>query len=531
MTTSTETHSRDLHKPGMNRPFSKVVRYIISLSAFIAIVRIAGFVEKQTLAYFFGTGASLDAFFVAISVPMMASFVVAGILGQVFLPFFLKRLADGEAERGWSQFNGWILIVTALLALVIVASYPALDHMVRLLAPGFNSETHDACVRMLRWMLPLSLPMGLAPLLATVSNGLRSFWIAPAADLFVKIVLIGFLALYAGTSGIDAAAWGTAVGSIACLAVFGAGLKPGTQWLMKKPELFSSDQKKMVLIMSAPAVGMIFSQIGTIAENAACSYAAEGAVAAITFSRKLINLPLLVVSVASGTVLYTYFSELGSARKDEAMAGLLAISNRAMLFLFLPIMAIVMAMPRPLVALVFERGAFSPDSTLMVAFVLFWLAPLLPFSALETVIMRHFFSRVDVWPPILVGIASVFVRVAIILIAVYYSAGLAGIALASVISKALKVIALIWLVGRRGGLPVRAMGWNEVTKFLTATAVAYLGVLGVTHLLFKSVTPGLLGNLLIVCAGGTVGIGLYVSAAMALRSTDCRTFLAWRPWH
>ena len=60
-----------------------ILRYVCSVAGLAALVRVGGFVEKQCLAGFFGTGSALDAYTVGLQVPMMALFTVAAQLERL----------------------------------------------------------------------------------------------------------------------------------------------------------------------------------------------------------------------------------------------------------------------------------------------------------------------------------------------------------------------------------------------------------------------------------------------------------------
>jgi putative peptidoglycan lipid II flippase len=123
-------------------------------------------------------------------------------------------------------------------------------------------------------------------------------------------------------------------------------------------------------------------------------------------------------------------------------------SVRGLTLLFLPVTMGLVVLREPFVRLLFERGAFTATSTQLTAGpLLFYAVALLPF-ALEVIVVQFFFARQDTLTPVITDIAAFVLNVALIppLMAAF---GLGGIALAVALAKALKVLALLSVFGRR----------------------------------------------------------------------------------
>lgn len=97
---------------------------------------------------------------------------------------------------------------------------------------------------------------------------------------------------------------------------------------------------------------------------------------------------------------------LAAQRSLAQMRRILADSLRLISFLGIPATMILMVLSRPIIALLFQRGAFDAQDTLLVAWALAFYAPgLVGLSALE-VISRAFYSLEDTWTPVLAGGAA-----------------------------------------------------------------------------------------------------------------------------
>ena len=145
------------------------------------------------------------------------------------------------------------------------------------------------------------------------------------------------------------------------------------------------------------------------------------------------ELPLGVVGVAVGVVL---LPELARALRAGAMREAGTLQNRSVeftLFLTLPAAAALMVIAEPIVRVLYERGAFTPDDTMVVSEVLAIFGIGLPAFVLIKAFTPGFFAREDTRTPMLFAALSVALNISVAL-TVFPSMGAPGIAVASVVS-------------------------------------------------------------------------------------------------
>jgi putative peptidoglycan lipid II flippase len=271
----------------------------------------------------------------------------------------------------------------------------------------------------------------------------------------------------------------------------------------------------MFLQMLAPCAGSVVARIGEIVERAAASTLAPGSVAALTLARKLVDLPLLIISLAAATVLFTYFAELNHAGDRREVARLMDTGMRIMVLIFLPISILTCLLSKPIVTIVYQRGEFDAHAALQVSRALFWLAPSMMFLALEMLLMRHFFSRLDVWTPTLIGMGCVGARIGLLWLFVQRW-DILGVALAITLSRIVKV-AVLFLVMRRWREP-SPLSRTVADSAKIAAAACAAGVAGLAVLLLMkgSSTHSLLGEVRDVLSVGFAGVAAYGAAILLL---------------
>jgi putative peptidoglycan lipid II flippase len=110
------------------------------------------------------------------------------------------------------------------------------------------------------------------------------------------------------------------------------------------------------------------------------------------------------------------------------------------------------ALATPLVAMVYERGAFTAEDTRSVAPLLALFSLAVPAWVAQQIIVRSFYARGDTWRPMLLGTV-----VSILLLPLYYGMGQAfgavGIASASALGMSLNALATLFLARQLHGAP------------------------------------------------------------------------------
>jgi putative peptidoglycan lipid II flippase len=179
---------------------------------------------------------------------------------------------------------------------------------------------------------------------------------------------------------------------------------------------------------------------------------------------------------------------------------------------------------KPVVSLLFERGAFEAASTDAVAWALaFFALGLLGHAGLE-IVARAFYALHDTFTPVWVGGLAMALNVALSLILppIFASAQLqpfGGLALANSIATLLEFGLLLLLIRQRmKGIEERRMAKAFVRSGLAALAMG-LALLG-----WQAVLPNASA---LVRGGGGIAVGLttYLGAAFLLRCDELKAIV------
>jgi putative peptidoglycan lipid II flippase len=221
------------------------------------------------------------------------------------------------------------------------------------------------------------------------------------------------------------------------------------------------------------------------------------------------------------SLMTTFAPELASAgaRGDiPAMRAQLSRALRLTTAVIVPAAALYIALARPLIVTLLQRGAFSAGDASIVADTLVAFAVgLLPFS-IYLFSLRAFTSRLDTFTPFWINCIENVVNIALAF-GLYSWLGVPGLALAFSLAYFLAAVVSLVVVDRRlHGIEGPALATTTV-KSLGAGAVAA----GVSWLVADSIGWSSTGEALAsLVLGGLAGIAVYLGLAMAIRLEELR---------
>jgi len=253
----------------------------------------------------------------------------------------------------------------------------------------------------------------------------------------------------------------------------------------------------------------------------------DGAVVWLSLADRLYQLPLGVVAIAIGVVL---LPDLSRKLAAGDRAGGLAAVNRATEFslaLTLPAAAALVVIPLPLIATLYERGAFTAEHSAATAQALAIYGLGLPAFVLQKVVQPIFFAREDTRSPfryaLVAMVANAVLAIGLAPLIGYLSAPVATGA------SAWLMLALLWRGAHRidGGMEVDPRLRRALPRLILATMVMAAVIAGLAWLLgawFAEPLWRIPALALVVAVGGAVYAALVLTTG-ALPVKDLRAAL------
>ena len=417
--------------------------------------RVVGLVREIVIRRYFGVAGEINVFTVAFQVPnLIRSLVADQALSSAFVPVFSELLERGDRVRAWR--------VASSVFYLLFLGLGGLTALFVLLAPwimrpfGYEGEQEDLLVGLSCLLFPTVILLGLSGVIVGILNSYEHFTVPALSPIAWNLVII--VGVVVGVPLAD--------GESAALYVYAGAIVVGTvvQVLLPLPWLRGLDgELRMLVDWRDPAVRRIFVLmlpvslgLGLINFNlvvdtffAARFVDRELAPASIDAAFRIYMLPQGIFSVAIATVLFPALSRLAARRDREGFGSTVSLGLRQIGFTLVPASAVGAALCIPITRLLYERGAFTADQTVVVAeaFAAFSLG--LTFNGAMLMLNRAFFSMQKPWLPTWIALGSLAANVA--LDWAFASFGVWGIPLATSVVNIGATAALVAVLRRRVG--------------------------------------------------------------------------------
>ena len=333
---------------------------IIVSGAFLAS-RLLGWLRVIVIGNAFGgESAQLDAFYAAFRIPdLLYQLAAAGALSSALIPMLAELFAKDETDRAWrlvSTIANLMLVTLAVLGAIVFVTAPLL--VKEIIAPGFDTETQALTAELTRIMVLSATFLALGAVATSVLNSQHRFAAAAVAPICYNLAIIGAAVILAPSLGAIGLAIGVVAGAIAHLAV---QLPPvrrlGYRW---RPVADTRDPvaRRTLALMTPRAIGLGATQITFVVVTALATTLGVGAVTAFTIAFTLLQIPIGIIGVPLGVVLFPSLSREVALGNQDVFRALLVRALRVIVFVMLPIAVLTAILPTESVALLFPT--FTP---------------------------------------------------------------------------------------------------------------------------------------------------------------------------
>jgi putative peptidoglycan lipid II flippase len=518
--------------PGDSGHSRRLARSAAVFSAATALSRVLGLVREMVSAYFFGISGLINAFTVAILIPNVVRALLAdAALSGAFVPVFSELLERGERKRAWR-----VASTLFWLTLLILGGTTALFILLAplLMRPfGDPGGDYELAVGLSRVLFPIVVLLGLSGIVVGILNTYHHFALPALAPVAWNAVII--LGLLLGVPQID--------DESAQLYLYAGLVVLGTlvQLLLPIPWLRRLDGRlTMVIDWRDPAVKRVLVlmlpvtlTIGLVNVNflvdtlfASRLLDPELAPAAIDKAFRLYMLPQGIFAVAVTTVLFPTLARLAARSDTAGLRRALDGGLRQIAILLVPAGLLSIVLAEPIVRLVYQRGEFTSEDTVIVAQCLQAFSIGLVFNGWMLILNRSFYAIQTNWVP--TGIALGAVGLNALFDTVFYRLGIWGIPLATSAVNIVASAVLLVMMRRRLGLEHVGRTLGVVGRVVVASAAAAALAWVTWYELDALLGGGLVAQVVSLAAAFVVGGLAYVGLARALGVRELEALLLLR---
>src|SRR5215217_4938000 len=513
---------------GSRRRQVSLVRSAGIIAGAFIVSRLLGLAREIVLARQFGTSEEFSAYVSAFRIPDLLFLVVmAGAFGSAFIPVFSGFLGNGEDEAAW-KLASVILNISGVLVLIMSAIvWVYASQLVRyVVAPEASSAAQLITVDCMRVLIlsPVFLGFGIAA--KGILEGQDLFTLPAFAPIIYNAASILGAVVLGPRVGVYGVAIGVVAGAIGFLLLQIPGLMRSGMRYSISFDPRTPGVTEVGRLLAPRLIGQAAFQLNFIAVTNLAWRTGGQSVSALNYAWQLLMLPHGVLALSVSTVILPTLSRLWQAGDTAAFRATLGNALRPLVFLSLPAAVILFAFRLPIVQTLFQTGAFSAESTSLVAAPLTFLAAGLVSYALVEALTRAFYAMHDTRTPVVAGIGIVALNV-ILGVALLDRLGYLALALALSISTTVEALILTGVLGHRIG-GVTAKTWDWLLRVIASSAVMALVASALVDPLTEATMPGngprLQQILVFLVALGVVAV-VYLGCAWMLRITELSDFL------
>lgn len=375
------------------------------------ISRPLGFIREAVQAAMFGASRLTDAFLVAYNVPeMMQTLFFSGVLSNFFVPIITRYRRDlNELSAVFSvAFNGALLVACVLAGVC----YFGAPEIITVAAPGLSGADRDLTIFLFRLMLPMLVLHCLLAVMKGTLNSIDHYAMPEYAGVFFNVIMIACAVTLAGSLGITSLAIGVILGSV-------------VQLLVQIPMLIRKGIRYQPLLgFSHPAlremrglvVGALVSTavvpVNAFIARAMASSLPEGSISALAYAFRVFILPVSLFAVPVYTVLLTDLSTAQHQGEQQRFKAQAAAGLSLLFAVALPATAVLIALAVPITRLLYERGHFTAEDTILTSQALMAYGVGTLAYGTSQIMVRLFNATKDTSTPAWIGAGSILLSAA-----------------------------------------------------------------------------------------------------------------------
>ena len=489
----------------------------IFTAAFFIVVttifgQVLGLLKYRLLVAIFGASSDLGVFLASFRVPdFLFQIFITGALSTSFIPLFSELISQNkkeEANKFTSAIVTYGVIVFALISLfIIIFAHP----LSRAVAPGFSEREINLMANLMVIIQISEVFFVIGTVFSGVLQSYQHFLIPGIASALYNLgIIIGIVVL----SGIfHLGIYGATIGVVIGAFFFFVAQLPllrGTGFRFQFTLHRDAAVKRIGVLMIPRSLTLLIAQIAITANVFFASFTTSRGLVILELAQTLMLAPVLLFgqSIAQAT-----FPSLSLKSKEpEEFVSIFVSSLNQIMYLTLPISALLVVLRIPIVRLFFGASRFDWDATVATGLTLALLGISIAAQSSIYLFSRAFFALKDTQTPFFITLFSVIINITLsyyfilyLKLPVYY------LGISFTIGNIMSFILLLITLNAKITLPKLEIVITSL-KILTATLVMgvalYIPIKLLDQLVFD--TTRTVNLLILTSIASVIGIAAYV---------------------
>jgi putative peptidoglycan lipid II flippase len=467
---------------GVSLQWIKIYSSVIAISL---ISKITGFFRDALITARFGATLITDAYVIALLIPEVLFNIFGNSLSANFAPVYYEAEKVNRHKRFVSCLFSLYLVLAGLIFLL---GYKYTHLLIKIFSSGFSGLALNTTVFLLKIFMANILFITITYFCLAYLQAQNQFLIPSVIGVVYNLAIIASMCYQGPGKALDILIIGTLFGYIVQFAVqlpqaISRGLPPPTWRITPGPEI-----KRYAVLILPVAVLAILGQLNIAMDNFFASRLNEGSITNLNLGYRVLMGIYSLFITNTMMIVYPALSRSIVQKDTRHTAEIIQKTTNLLLILLLPLAVFLFTNARPLIDLMFRRGAFTATQCALTAMVFQGYIAGLIFYAFRDLQLRYFFAEHSALIPMLNGILNSTLNFIYLLVLVRFL-GLPGVSLATALSSISSCI-ILYALARKKSIAFRKLNFFRVgLKIFTGAAIS-AAALNLAKPFFQALAPG-----------------------------------------
>lgn len=373
--------------------------------------QILGLLKYRLLVAFFGASSDLGVFLASFRIPdLLFQIFITGALSTSFIPIFSDFISQNKKDEA-NKFSSAILtygvaIFLVMSLIIVIFAHP----LSRIIAPKFS----DSEINLMANLMIIIQVSQVFFVIGTVFSGMlqsfQHFLIPGIASALYNLGIIIGIVVFSGFLGFGI--YGTTIGVVIGAFFYFAVQLPllrGTGFHFKISFHWDAAVRKIALLMLPRSLTLLVGQLAITANVFFALFISARHLVIFDLAQTLMLAPVLLFgqSIAQAT-----FPSLSmKAKEPKDFVSIFVSSLNQIMYLTLPISALLLVLRIPIVRLFFGAKLFDWDATVLTGLTLALLGISIAAQSAIYLLSRAFFALKDSQTPFFITLFSVVINI------------------------------------------------------------------------------------------------------------------------
>jgi len=389
------------------------------------------------VTYYFGAQGKTDIYWFLYNTLWQVIAVFYSLNIAVIIPEAMRRREQEGRQSGMRFFTFffYFFLLAAVCGLLVIYALDPVWLLSKI--SKYRIETLESYRNLITWFAPIFPIMLMVSYLSSLLNAYRYFTIPVLTGLINNLVTLVFLVVLHKYLDIYALLAAVYAGNIFNLGRLLYIMRRDLSWNFLPQWVKVNKLYRQNFVMGL--LGNVGNFFGKFAVTYFTSGASPGLLTAFTYGKKAADIPGEVVTDQFSAVAAIRINELTAQQEKERRKSVFMKSTRMLIFILTPIAAFFFFFGEPIIALLFQRGAFGVEEVQHTGIFLRYLGLLIPLYGINTMVTRLYNAGQIIKFSVIYNIFANILMIALLWIGYAYW-GIWGLPFALLIQNLLNVL-------------------------------------------------------------------------------------------